>query len=791
MSQRPLPGALRVVSAGLSVALCWGVVLLAVVVGLVVAGASWQQSLGYLAAWVIGSTLPGVLVWRALAGHSTAPRELGFGAVLGIALQLAFWAIGTAVQRPAVMWLLPVGTAAAFVAVPGLRQHWWPTRAAACRTPLRWHLAMMLVVLLALLRLGRRVLALPGLPPTPSVLSADVWYNSALAYEVDRTLTPQDPFALGEPLRYHWFADAHVAATARLGGVPIVDAMVSLWLVPMLLVVLLAVAAAAQHLLDRPPMAESAQYRHSDVRRWWVGPVAAFFTLVSPALWLLGRPILERVGDGFVRSSPSGILATALLLCLTGPVADIARGRGRRGTWVVLAVLLTVSAGTKPSLLPLVAGGAFFLLLVELIGARRLHRPMLAVLGLAVGLIAASYPWLAGSTSGSRFQLFAIAQRDASYRQLLDGRTELPGAGGWLLPALAQRLPSAVAVVAMLVLLRTLSEAPRLLAVAGLGSRPVRRDPATVWAGGVLATGYLGLWSISHPGLSQHYFWTIAVALATASTVANAVYVLPAAQRGRQLVLPLAACALLGTAAAAAAYAPAVDVAGPVRDVVLGRLRPYAIVLAGLVLTVLLTLLARRVARRYSPPLLTAITAFALAVSLPAAAAQLSEAPRSRPPPASAVGRVPFYVSAEQQRAATWLRQNSAKESVVATNMVCWPMGTSAPRCRHYFMWLSGISGRRLVLGDWTYTTASMRRYDATVAYTRLPVPFPQRVSLVRAVVTAPTRQLLDRLRTEFDAGWLFVDRRATPVSPELAGLADLRYRSTNIDIYRLRERYR
>ncbi len=769
--------------------LAWLAVGGAVVAVMLEGGARWQDAVAYLAAWLVGSTLPGVLVWRALAGPSTAVRELGFGAVLGIPLQFGAWAVATAVHQPGAQWLLPVGTVAAFAAVPRLRRYWWPRRAPVERTPLRWHLAMAFVVLLALLRLSRRVVAYPMLPPRPSALSADVWYNSAIAYEVSRTLRPQDPFVLGEPLRYHWFADAHAAATAQLAGVPVVDAMVVLWLVPMVVVVLLATAAAAQHLLDDPQGQLAGGTGRSDVRRWWVGPVAGFFVLVAPAVWRLGRPVVQRVGDGFVASSASGILATALVLGLAGPLVDVVRGRGRRGNWVVLALLLAVSAGTKPSILPIVACGAALVVVVQLVRTRRLHRPALAVVAAAAVLVLVSFPVLAGSTGGSHLQLLSLARLDLDYERLLR-RDELPGQGGWLLTAVAQPSTNGLVVVAVIVVVRSLAETPRLLALVGLTRRAGGHDPAAVWVAGVMVSGFVAMWSLSHPGYSQHWFWTIAAALATALTVVQAVRMVPADRRLRRLAAPLLAYGALGVAAALLTRPWTPEVGGPVWVRALVRLVPYAVVLAGAALAVLLARLARTAAPRWSLPALTAVTVFALAAGVPDALGGMLTARPPRLQAETVVDGDPSYVAPEQQRAATWLRQHTEPDAVVSTNMMCWPLGTHNRRCRHPFMWLQGISGRRTVMGDWLYSSASLDRYDGTFPYARMPSPWPDRVRLSREAVMAPTPAVLGRLRTQFGARYLFADSRATPISPDLPGLASLVYRSEHIQIYRLRDRY-
>jgi hypothetical protein len=774
--------------AAAAIALAWLAVLATAVTRLEQAGAPPRQVLPYVAAWIVGCALPGVMVWRGLAGHSTIVRELGFGSVLGIVLQLMVWAGATAVHRPVLMLALPLGVLVLFLLVPRLRQHWCPRRPVRMRTPVRWHLAMAVVIALAVYRFERLSGVRRALPPEPSVVNRDTWYNSALSYELSRTLRPQDPFAVGQPLRYHWFADAHITATAQLSGVPIVNAMITLWLVPMLIVLLLVVAAAAQQFMDGPRPDGSAA---SDVRRWWVGPVAAFFTLVAPALWRFGRPGTERTGDGFVASSPSGILAMVLVLGLAAPMLDLLRGRARRGTWIILTLLLGACVGTKPSILPVVAFGATVVLVADLLRSRRLHRPMAYVIGISTALAVAAARVLTGSTGGSHFQLLALVSIDPSYARLLEDKPVFPAAGGWLVPALAEQLPNAVPVIAMLLVVWMLTETPRLLSLTGIFLRPMRTDPGVLWGCGVVAGGYVAMWALAHPGYSEHYFWTVTIGLSTVLTVTNAARVLPASRRAWTLVPAMIAVAVPGVAAAYATttFGP-VDLDAPARAVIEGRLRPYSLMVASLAVAVLTTVLLRIRARRWALPLLTATTTFCLAASLPVAYLQLQAAQPPRMNPLPKVGVSYPYVSPEQQRAALWLQRHSASTAVVATNMFCWPMGQRTPGCQINSAWLPGLSGRRMVLSDWTYTSANMSRYDGTRQLNRMPAPWPERRRLSTQAVEQSTPQLLAQLRRDYDARWIFADTRATKVSPRLKTLAALRYTSAHIRIFRLHDSY-
>jgi hypothetical protein len=416
---------------------------------------------------------------------------------------------------------------------------------------------------------------------------------------------------------------------------------------------------------------------------------------------------------------------------------------------------------------------------------------MAYVLGVSAALVVGAAPVLAGSTGGSHFQLLALVSIDPSYVRLFGGEPVLPAAGGWLVPALAQHLPNAVPVIAMLLVVWLLTETPRLLSLAGFLVRPIRTDPGVLWGCGVVAGGYGAMWALAHPGYSEHYFWTVTIGLSTVLTVTNAARLLPAPGRARTLVAPMTTVAVLGAVAAytTTTFGP-VNLDAPVQSVLEGRLRPFALMVAALAVALLVTVLFRMLRRRWALPLLTAVTTFSLAASLPVAFLQLQAA---RPPtmdPLPKVGVSYPYISPEQQRAALWLQRHSAANAVVATNIFCWPMGKDTPDCMMNSTWLAGLTGRRMVLGDWTYTSANMGRYDGTVQLNRLPAPWPERRRLSTQAVDQPTPQVLAQLRRNYGTRWIFADTRATKISPRLRTLATLRYTSAHIRIFRLHDTY-
>src|SRR3954454_3597972 len=107
----------------------WLLVLAAWIVAL-----RWQDTpmpdiTAYVVYWALTIMLPGMLVHRALRGsRGNWPEDLGLGAITGLVLELAVWAISAAVGAQALLrwWAAPV--VLLFLAVPALRRrHWWIT----------------------------------------------------------------------------------------------------------------------------------------------------------------------------------------------------------------------------------------------------------------------------------------------------------------------------------------------------------------------------------------------------------------------------------------------------------------------------------------------------------------------------------------------------------------------------------------------------------------------------------------------------------------------------------------
>ena len=762
----------------------WLLALAAGVAALTTVGDPATSVALYVVVWLASTTVPGVLLWRALARPTTAVQEIGFGSVLGIALLLLAWLPATLMQQPTLMWLWPGGLLVVFAAVPSLRRHWWPRRAPGHHTPGRWHAAMMAVCGIAFFRLYAGM-QLWQLPPKPtSVIFQDVWYELSLTQALRRSVAIDDPSAAGVPLHYHWFSNAHAAATQELSGLPVSEVILHLWLVAMLFTLLFAVAAATERILQGAGGDEVAP------TRWWAGPLAALLAGALPAVLFLGGPRLPAINNGFVVSSTSGILALVVVLAFVGPVLDILHGLSGRGTWVLLLLLLALGAGTKPSLLPVIACGGLLVLIAQWVRTGTFPKVPAVLTLLPLLLIPVAAIAVIGSTGGSRLQLFQTLALDPAFTQAAGVLVDLPGRGGWLAPGLAGGSGHVWAASLGLFCLFVLTELPRLIGLLSPLSASLRRDLGTWWCTGVVGSGFCGLWVLAHPGYSQHYFWRIVIPLGIVLTVTMIVRLLPDPPRRALPAVVVVSLAGIATTPAFFVTDPKSLLSLPARQVsyaVAGRLMPYAVAFVIIAVTILILRLlsARRGWTRL--PAVALVACFVCAAGASSAAFDLAKSVAYTRAERHVVSTAsPRYVSGDEQRAALWLNEHSDPNDVVATNVFCAPTRYRVD-CRHSAFWVSALTGRQLLIGGWSYTEQNLIAYGngGSVPYQRLPSPWPDRVALSLAAVRSPSPATMIALQRH-GVRWIFADRRATEISPQLDTFATLRYGNTDVMIYRL-----
>jgi len=765
------PGRLRQRSVG-APALVWPALAGACVVVALAAGDPLDTSVIYLGVWLISTLVPGVLMWRALAGSRTVPQDVGFGAATGIGWLLLAWLVGMMVGQPWLIWLWPVGVITAFTAIPRLRAHWRSQLAAdGSPTPVGWHVGMAAVCGVALVRLLTSLRVFP-LPPEPHSYFRDLWYHLSAVEELSRTWRPQDPSVAGEPLRYHWFVEAHMAATQQLSGVPTQQIVLHLWIIPMLVTFLLVAGAVADRLSGR----------------WWAGPLAAAVVGVVPVtLFLTGWPYLAfGYSSGFLLQSHTSCLAVVVMLAIVGPVSDIVRGVHTRSTWVVMALLLALGAGTKPTILPVVLAGTLVAGLVAWRVEGRTPWRLVALAGVTVALLPLATLVVTGSTGGSRLQLWGLLKMYGSFEQLT-GDTSLPASGGWLVGGLDGADLSLWLLALAFIVWFASTELPRLLSLAEPLTPDGRRDPVSWWVAGCVLGGFVATFVLSHVQFSQIYFLRTVESLGAVATVALLARRLPEGSldfRHRRALLVMVTAGVT-TAALLRIALPSLDPQS-VGTVVAVLLVPLGVVAA--VLLAALALARRRISpSAHRPATVVLVAAFLLAAAVPGAVVESASALRYTADPPSAEPSQRQYLSRAEQAAALWLKSHADTDDVVVTNVFCSP-APYRPGCVHEAFWVSALTGRRLVLGGWAYTARNLTESsEAEISYRRSPTPWPERLRLSLGAVRQPTPHILERLQRDYDARWIFADGRATAISARLGRLADLRFRNPDVAIYELR----
>ncbi len=720
----------------------------------------------YLVVWIWTVLLPGALLWRALIGRGSLMVSMGFGSVLGLAWGLGVWAVFTGLGRPGLQWLATAALVGVLVLVPRFRH-----RLKGSAPRLRWLLLAVVGLVLAAVRVSVELLRLTPLPPVAAGRHQDVWFQLGLVHMLKRYVVPPDPSAAGEPLVYHWFTNALMASHSQLSGVGASEVLLQLWPLTMALTFFLAGWAAGDLLSGRE----------------WAGPVAGLMSgVLSGGLQLTDRGV-DMAGAMSIQG-PTGTLAAVVMLGLVGPTVLIVRGQGGVGAWVAMVMLLGLSSGTKPTLLPIMAAGCG----IAAVAAWRIYRRfpwrLVVIGGFCVGLFAAAASTLTGSTGGSRIQ-FLAALRVLPHYQAVTGDRSFPTIGGHVVPGIADGGTAMWFFAAVLIGWYVLVSLTRLLALAGIAIHPTRCDPAYWWAAGCVAAGAAITLVFSHTGYSEYHFLRTVMHLGPVTAVAIVARVLGDEIRHRKVWIPLA-CA--GTAGAATAEV--LRAAWPGRPPVytptaaaFQLLGPAVVML--LVLGVTMLVIRRVISpRRWPRALAIHAMCFLAAASVPTQARYFalatSNAVAGQQIPTGLGNRV--YLTHHEQDAMLWLHDHAGPSDVAVSNVFCMPVRYK-PGCPNDAYWVSGLSGVQQYLGGWAYAPANLAATKHRRSFLSLPPPWPDRLAHSLAAVQNPTPDLLDRLASEHSIDWIVADLRAGPVSPQLDQLADLAYSNHDVRIYHLR----
>jgi hypothetical protein len=702
---------------------------------------------GYVA---VGITLPGTLVWRALyRGDTILAADLAAGTALGYVGEVLAYIPARAIGLPLLVLAWPAGVLVAFIAIPRLRRHW--RRRASNRPPVLWSWSLA-AAFAAVLFYSCKFFRLYGLSwPYYSAPDTDSTFHLALIGEAKHHMPMATPWVSGEPLYYHWFVYAEMAATSWVTGIEPQVLLLRLSLLPMLAAFVVLVAVLAVKLFGH----------------WWTGIAAVGLTLFVLAPYPYGWSLTDfYTGLGF---SPVDDGSALRLTAWTGPtqtfgallfvpvvllLVDLAATR-----WALLAVLLVGVMGAKATYLPLLLAGLVAVLGRHLI-RRRLNRPVLVAIGItAVLLVVAQIVLFGGRDQG----LHPEPLRDVKTSGLIP--TGILVDAGWerlsLLTALAIACWIAIwAGISGLVRHRT-SISDGVVLMLGLG------------AAGIGATLLLG-----QDGDSQRFFFESGRPYLSLAAVGGLATVL----RSRSL-WPLIVAAAAGLAAVLGikhltGTSMPTDYVPPMRHLILLLIGPYVALAAVAVGAAVLLALARRrftALRGISHALLIAFLAgYGLSGTAHNFAQVGAHGTWRHAVPANPI------VSEGTLEAGRWLRNHSDPNDLVATNVHCLPSDDTA--CTNLHFAVAAYTERRMLVEGWGFTATAHQRAAALDMWSGW-VPFwrPDVLADNDQAFSSPSPETVGRLRDRYGVRWLFVDS-----GQSLEGAATLRFRSGNCAVYEI-----
>lgn len=734
----------------------WVLALTVSVLVLVDVGHSLASVLLVAAYWGWSILLPGAVLHRCLfPGRYDRMTELGRGAVAALSLELVWRMIAVHFGMPWVLWAWPVVVLAVAIAVPTLR-----ARVRCCPLPSdsRVVIASGALSAAAVVMLWSAFLRAQRVPNAAGNFYPDLMFHLGIARNLEIETWPSDPQVAGNALQYHWFADSHIATVSMATGIDTANVVFHLWLVPMLLLTATLLSALARQCVDR----------------WWVAAGLVWFSLVGTSMLLLDQRLSIGATNIVTPLSPSQVFAAPVFLALVSLLVGFLRGQREASTWVAVGLTALAASGTKPTILPMLTIGVVAALATELLQRRRLDRGSLGMLVLLVGVMLSTQPVLVGSTGGSSLGLLSLLRAWSIYREL-SGDTALPGSGA-VLPSDFTSASAGMAVLGLVVAFFC-TQILLVLGLLALLRRRLRVDEAVPFLAGTGVAGWAGLLLLDHPGVSEYYF----LYTATPVLVLLTLWLLADLDPGGPStwwLLPIATGLAVGGMLLALRHGVPVPA---------GWLWLW-IALAVAVVLLLATVMVRVVVWRshrvtqVGKPLravsaLLALLAFTVPLWLSSAVTDHQRVSEAAPP--SKPG-----VSEAEIEAGRWLREHAAKQDVVVTNVHC--LFRRLGRCDARGFWVAGLSGRRVFLGGWGYTSASMETADPRERYTENSSPWPARLHASNDAIEAPSKPLLGRLYRR-GVRWILADGRYSRVSPRLSRLGHLRLQRGKVKIFELK----
>jgi hypothetical protein len=737
-----------------------------------------------------GVVLPGTLVWRALRGRAGwFVGDVAAGAALGYALETLTYIAARAVGAPLLVLLFPLLTVGAFLAVPALRGHWKGSPDPADRTPwwLAWTLSGILGVLL--FRAIRGFQSHLVTWPFNGVYDPDPAFHLAIIGDARHHMPPVTPWVAGEPMLYHWFVYAEMAATSWVTGVQPVVLLNRLSLLPMIAAFVVLIGAVARTLTGR----------------WWaaaLAPAATFFALSpNPYEWRLRDSWFgfSAFDDGSVFTmvtwtSPTQTFGITIFAAAMLVLLDLLRAdrpwRAELPRWVLLSVLFATLTGAKATLLPMLVAALLGVIAVRLLFNRRLDRPAVIATGLAgLGFLFAQLVLYRGANLGLSLDPLA-AERMFSASVAND-----------------TGYSTATSPLHRVALIAALNVLCWLIIWGGVGVLARKRrflEPGVLLLLGLGAVGIAMFLLLGHVGGAQGYFISSARPYLMIAVVVGLARLLDerVTRRSALLLFGAAAVGVLAvyvTRLKGGPYIPRAD--HGYRHLAWVLVYPYGVLVAGFLLAGAALVVAVRRGlfdRRLAVALLIVL---GLGTTLPSTADLLqvmvdkgrSEGWRRSPDqsylyPNDTTGEGAMFPR-DSVTVGFWLRDHSDPDALVATNVHClWdPDPKPGNPCDNRHFSLAAVSERRMLVEGWGYVSNAYRAADkAGVPLWFAPFWDERLLADNDAAFAAPSAETVGRLRDRYGVTWLFVDETRSTVGADLPRFATLRFRSGTSAVYEI-----
>ncbi len=701
-------------------------------------------------------TVPGVLGLRLLVRSTSRTwlEDLTFGSLFGYVLQLPVYLLGLVVGVPLLPAVAPVVAVTLCLAHPRRRELLRPEHEPA-QPALIWGLS---AVAAYLLTWSARYLwaAAPLTTAGKSMPQVDRPYHLAIVTELRHHFPPQLAFVDGQPLHYHWFMHAHVAATSWLTGIDPLVLLMRLWMVPVLVLIVFGTALVTSRLAGRS----------------WPGLAAAGILVLvgdfDPYAWTSTANFVdERFMSGTLDVSPTQPFATALLLLVVFLAHAILTGTNRSaGTWTALALSTVALSGAKATFVPIVLAGFVAVAAVQLVRTRRVPRAALGLVGVGLAVLVFGQVVIFGGESQAMY---------VDPLHLVHGIEHRLGLG---------RGPASTVFVVVAALVAWVIVPG--VGMVGLLRSGAWRDDRAVFLAGAAASGVGAALVFGHPYFAEAYFsrsTPVFVAVLSAWGLGELV----GSRAGRQVLPLLIAAAVGGAVMTEAVQARGLRAAPPKGVAVPGGLHglvmPY-LVLAGLLAAVLLglALVGWRWprARVVAPALAVSLV---LGLSLGRTVTATHDFTERSWDIFHATPSAHAMIGAGGLDAASWLERRSAPDDLVATNAHRWHPGIRDNRA----FWIAAFTRRHVLVEGWGYAppvlAESARR---RVRSSELPFWDPALLAMNDAAFRRPSAATVDRLRAQYGVRWLFLDDRFAGHPRELADVADLRYHRGDYWVYEL-----